>query len=154
MIVWRLVKTRHAERPLSTDGAQRYGGHWNPVGMPVLYCSDSLALAALEVLVHVRAGMRTVHYHAAGIEIPDGSVAELPTRQLPPTWREIPCDPAAQDVGAAWARSARSLALAVPSVIVPSEHNIVLNARHPEFARVHVVQNFAFSFDPRLTPAA
>lgn len=154
MIVWRLVKTRYAEQALSTDGAQRYGGRWNPVGVPVLYCSDSLALAALEVLVHVRAAMRTVHYHAAGIEIPDGCVAEPPTQQLPPTWRQIPCDPAAQDVSAEWVRSARSLALAVPSVIVPSEHNILLNAHHPEFARVRVTQNFAFLFDPRLASAA
>jgi len=43
-----------------------------------------------------------------------------------------------------------SVALSVPSALVPSEHNYLLNPAHPDFARVRVGGARRFSFDPRL----
>lgn len=150
MIAWRLVKARYVDEPLSTAGAARDGGRWNPIGVPLVYCSLALSLAALEVLVHVTAGMRTVHYHAVQIEAPRDSVDTLEYDALPPTWRDVPCDPNTQAIGRAWAESGHSLLFRVPSVVVPQEWNMLMNPRHPAFAKVRVVATFPFAFDPRL----
>lgn len=53
--------------------------------------------------------------------------------------------------GTQWARERRTVALRVPSVMIPFESNFVLNPEHPDFARsvrVHASQPFAF--DQRL----
>jgi RES domain-containing protein len=57
---------------------------------------------------------------------------------------------ASQDVGRAWLDEGATLALVVPSVIVPQEANYVLNAAHSLFARVRVANAEPFSFDERL----
>ena len=153
MIAWRLVKAKYAGRPLSTDGARTYGGRWNPRGLPVLYCADSLALAALETLVHIQGRIVKARYAAFAIDVPDGPVEALPLDDLPPTWRTLPCDPATQELAARWIQAGAALALSAPSVIVPRERNIVLNALHPDFPKVRVAECFAFEFDPRLDAA-
>jgi RES domain-containing protein len=53
-------------------------------------------------------------------------------------------------IGDAWARAARTAALAVPSVVVPQETNYLLNPLHGAFSRIRVGKPLAFSFDPRL----
>ncbi len=40
--VWRLVTARYAETAFSGEGARRYGGRWNPKGVPVIYTAGSL----------------------------------------------------------------------------------------------------------------
>ena len=50
---WRLCRDVFKDSAFDGDGARRYGGRWNPPGYPVVYTSGSLALAALEILVHV-----------------------------------------------------------------------------------------------------
>jgi RES domain-containing protein len=55
VVVYRLVKERFLNTPLSAEGARRYGGRWNPVGVGILYTSASPELALLEQLVHLPA---------------------------------------------------------------------------------------------------
>lgn len=136
--------------PLSTEGARRYGGRWNPVGLPVLYCSGALSLAALEVLVHVQAGKRSAHYHAVCLEVPDGEAEQWAVKDLPKAWRSVPCDLKCQTLGGQWLQSGKCLALRVPSVIVPQECNVLLNPKHPDYARVTILESHPFPFDPRL----
>ncbi|MEE8586705.1 MAG: RES domain-containing protein, partial [Acidobacteriota bacterium] len=50
--VWRICSRRHAESAFSGEGARRFGGRWNFPGAAMVYASDSLSLAALEMLVH------------------------------------------------------------------------------------------------------
>jgi RES domain-containing protein len=45
------------------------------------------------------------------------------------------------------ASSKRSLALAVPSIIVPQETNILLSTDHPLFKRVRITDEHVFGFD-------
>jgi RES domain-containing protein len=51
VLVWRI--TRAAYQALDGEGARLHGGRWNPEGVPVVYTSTTLSLAALEYLVHV-----------------------------------------------------------------------------------------------------
>jgi RES domain-containing protein len=48
----RLCRSRYS--PKDATGAKLYGGRWNSPGHEVLYASSTLALACLEVLVHIR----------------------------------------------------------------------------------------------------
>ena len=50
MRVFRICRKAHAA--FDGEGARLYGGRWNRRGTAVVYASESLALAALELLVH------------------------------------------------------------------------------------------------------
>src|SRR5437016_2636134 len=52
---WRIVKARHATNAFDREGARLEGGRWNSAGTPVVCTSQSAALAALELLVHLGA---------------------------------------------------------------------------------------------------
>lgn len=52
--------------------------------------------------------------------------------------------------GSAWLRRSRSAVLEVPSAIVPSESNYLLNPNHPEFPLLRIGRARPFTFDPRM----
>lgn len=47
-------------------------------------------------------------------------------------------------------KSASQLGLIVPSVVLPLEHNIVLNPLHPAISNVKVLDIYDFSYDKRM----
>lgn len=149
-VVWRLVADRHAATAFSGEGARRYGARWSPVGVTVVYCSDSRSLAALEIIVNARNGTKLVgeSWAVLSAEIPE-SLVERPPR-VPDNWREHPHPRATQDFGAKWVREQRTAVLRVPSVVVLGEFNYLLNPAHPDFAKITVGQPAPFAFDPRL----
>jgi RES domain-containing protein len=49
---WRIVQERYSHQAFTGEGARLYGGRWNSPGVPMIYASQSRALAALEMLVH------------------------------------------------------------------------------------------------------
>jgi RES domain-containing protein len=51
VIAYRVVRRQYAD--LNGEGARLYGGRFNPPGIPAVYTSQSIALAILEILVHV-----------------------------------------------------------------------------------------------------
>jgi RES domain-containing protein len=65
-------------------------------------------------------------------------------------WRRPGSPQITQDAGREWLIEGSALALVVPSVIVPREANVVLNARHPQFSRVRISKPEPFSLDQRL----
>lgn len=150
MIAWRLTTQRAIEKAFSGQGARRAGGRWNGKGIPLVYAADSLSLAALEVLVHFDVDIAPLRYHAFRVEIPDDAVHVLSTRSLPRNWRAIPPAQQTMKLGSEWADGMRSLALAVPSVIIPTQQNILINPRHPRFGEIRIASPRGFSFDRRL----
>ena len=85
------------------------------------------------------------------IQIPEGiKIETVDTKKLPKNWRTLPAPAALQALGTAWLKSTRTVALSVPSAIIESERNLLLNPRHPDIKRLKVVEDLPFSFDPRL----
>jgi RES domain-containing protein len=54
------------------------------------------------------------------------------------------------EIGDRWVKEARSVALELPSVIIHTEPNYLLNPVHPDFKKVTLGKPVPFSFDPPL----
>src|SRR5690606_6498569 len=154
---WRITQARYLDgadasagrAAFGGEGARRYGGRWNPRGVPVASAAGSRALALLEVLVPLGAP-RLPEPHLPIPATFDESLVETLT-DLPEGWRAHPAPHATRAVGAGWVEGARSPVLRVPSVIVPAEPNYVFNPRHPAFAEVEIGPPEALDVDARLT---
>lgn len=154
---WRIVRKKYSDSALSGLGAEKYGGRWNSKGRKVVYTSDSLALAALEVLVHLPyPAPPDFHKHcsfcALRVEIPDEQIRTVDITQLPEDWMSEPPGPNSKRIGDHWMRENVSLALKLPSVLVPLEHTILINPDHAEFNSLKVDSPIPYSLDSRLVP--
>ena len=148
---WRLTKTRYLATAWDGEGARTSGGRWNSVGTAVVYTSATLSLALVETLVHVPSGVLPA-YTAVPIEFDDSLVAVVDAADLPRNWKDQPAPPETRAIGDSWVGSSKSALLRVPSVVVPSEFNYVVNPRHPDFGRIRIGAPMPFPFDPRLPP--
>ena len=149
-IIWRLIKSRHAATAFDGEGARKYGGRWNSPGVAVAYAADSSALAILEVLVHLQQTKVLPSYSLASADVPDEIVEALREATLPANWRESPVPPETQTVGDAWVNRGAAAVLRVPSAVLPSAANYVLNPAHADFSKIVVRPPEPFEFDPRL----
>jgi RES domain-containing protein len=151
MKVWRICNARHAPTAFSGEGARISSARWNPAGVPMVYAATSLALAAMEVFVHLETQ-----------DTPEGLVsieAELPidlahcervqVSKLPADWRRER-HPVLMQMGAEWARSKRSLTLLVPSVAVVGDWNVLVNPEHPDARKIVLSKPAPFQFDDRM----
>jgi len=142
--VYRLVRKERTGAALSGEGARLYGGRWNPPGTAVVYASESRALAVLETFVHLSLEARAMRFVLYTIDLPARVRLSRHDGDRPPRSLET-----SQAVGRRWIENDGTLALVVPSVIVPQEKNYVLNAAHAQFAAL-VATEEPFSFDDRL----
>jgi RES domain-containing protein len=144
--LWRLTKPQYAPG-LDGEGARLAGGRWNSPGLPMVYCSSSRALAALEILVHLPAAMRRKDalppLVAVALDLPDALIED--SGQF-----TAPNDGVGRVMGDTWLRSGSSVGLIVPSRVIQRERNIVLNPRHPRMSEVNVILTETFVFDDRL----
>jgi len=148
---WRLLKKTRRADAFSGEGARLYGGRWNHHGTPMVYLADCLALAALESFVHLVSADKQIPHFAFRVEIPAPlKIEQFALEQLPANWREFPTPDQCKDLGTKWMADNRSVALALPSVLVPNQFNILLNPGHPDFSRVRIEEWGDFSFDPRM----
>jgi RES domain-containing protein len=139
------------ETALDGIGGLYTSGRWHSQGVPIVYTASSAALAALEVLVHVDPLTAPADLRLLSIDLPgDLCIDALETSSLPQDWAEVPAPPELQAIGTAWLRSAGTAALSVPSAVIRTERNILLNPRHPEAKRILLISDEPFSFDPRL----
>jgi RES domain-containing protein len=151
MRVWRICKAEHATTAFTGEGAMFYPGRWHHAGTPVVYCSESRALAALEQLVHLHRNRLPPNFLCFAVEIPDAvAIREVRVGDLPAKWRGQPGPLELRDIGTRWAEAHESVVLQVPSSVVPGEHNFLLNPRHPDFDRLAIGEPEPFAFDERL----
>lgn len=114
------------------------------------YASDSIALAALEVLAHLQSTAMLQSYSLAVIRFPEALVELLPPASLPSGWRRFPSPAGNRAIGDRWVAKGESLVLQVPSALIPSATNFLINPAHAGFSRVVLERPERFAFDPRL----
>ncbi|MBI5529821.1 MAG: RES family NAD+ phosphorylase [Deltaproteobacteria bacterium] len=146
---WRICRRIHSA--FDGEGARLAGGRWNRPGTAVVYTSSTLSLAALELFVNVDSDDAPADLVALFADIP----ARLPMKvvrlqSLPPGWNSFPAPDAIAGIGSRWVRGGTTAVLAVPSAVVPSETNYLLNPAHRSFGRIRIGAAEAFSFDLRM----
>ena len=148
MLVYRIVKTIYAT-DLSGMGAAMYGGRWNKKGNPVIYTGESKEIALLETLVHLPATF-IPDLSIVSIKIPSNSILEIKAKDLPANWFDYPSPTILSEIGQQLINENKTVALKVPSCIIHSANNYILNCNHPDFKKVKITEVKKFYFDTRL----
>ena len=116
-----------------------------------MYASATLSLAALEYFVHLNSPEAPDDLVALGADIPDNvSRMEVDGRRRPADGRAYPAPESLADLGSSWIREGKTAVLIVPSAVIPSERNYLLNPVHPHFGTIRIGRPTPFSFDLRL----
>lgn len=147
---WRIVKTRFAEDAFGGEGARLNPGRWHSAGHRVVYTASSLPLATLELLVHAPRKNRAHEYLVLNCWFPEAIVEDIDRSRLPREWRAYPPPAVLQQLGNEWLRSRSSAVLCVPSAVLDTEINYLLNPEHHDFRSVDVGLPSPFTIDPRL----
>jgi RES domain-containing protein len=148
MIIYRLAIEMYKD-DLSGNGARLFGGRWNSPGLPVVYTTENISLAVLEILVRADTYTVPLTYHLIKIDIPDSIQPLIITSaKLKKEWKE---DVAyTQWMGDEFIKSGELLLVKVPSAIVDEESNFIINPKHNDFKKVKIVAVKKFLFDKRL----
>ena len=154
MRVYRLAKERpghYLADDISGNGAAIAGGRWNPRGMRVLYTCCHASTSVLEALVHLSGILPLGGYFLVTVDVPDDACDAAYVPRLPPDWAELTRDPlSTAAIGRRWLEAGKHLAMRVPSVVCPTDSNLLLNPMHPDMTGVRVISKEPFSLDPRL----
>lgn len=147
MEAYRIVFEKFADR-LYAPG---FSGRWNYDGEFVIYAASSRSLASMENMVHkMGQGVLGTRFTIMVLDLPDNlPFTTITTQQLPANWKLASSYAETQPLGSAWYQASETLILKVPSAVVPSEFNYVINARHPDFPKVQIKHRESFSYDYR-----
>ena len=152
MIVYRITKSSHAS-DISGTGASLYPGRWNKKGTAVLYTSERIEIALLETIVHIPP-LLCPQLDLLTIKIPDEHVVVVTIPELPRNWYHYPAPDLLAEIGQQWVDQGKSLAFKVPSCVVHTSNNFILNCNHKDYAQVTVLEKKEFYFDKRLMRAS
>ena len=138
MSIWyRGAQSQQIDKVFSGDGGLYVPGRWNHKGTKARYCSQSISLCTLECLSHNGLSVYGFSYYKFSIEIPDELIIQYKIADLSPEWCDIPSPNSNRDFADKnFYFSNKYLAMAIPSVMVPEEYNLVINPLHSSFEKV------------------
>lgn len=148
--VYRIIREKFIDQPLSSEGSRLFGARWNPKGTGVLYTTSSPELGLVETLAHAP-GVRYEDlpvYWLFSITIPD-NLKTYNTADMPDYWQDQNYE-RTQYWLKDWLSKPDVLGIAVPSVIVPFSHNVLLHPKHSLFDEVKVLSQQRIPIDRRL----
>lgn len=153
-VVWRIATAApdFSASDLSGRGAQLSGGRWNALGVPLLYCADTPALACLETLVHLNNTLPLNRY-LVRVEVPEAVWRRAQRRtvgDLDVQWDALPPAAVSISIGTQWAQAGLSALLLVPSVVVPEQSVVLINPRHADATQLRVEVLRRWTYDWRL----
>jgi len=144
---WRLYRRAHGQG-LDGAGGRYAAGRWHHQGTPVVYFGAGAAIVVLEKLAHLNPDTLPADL-MLGLFEADVSVGDV--------WPERSAQSNALDdiestraAGQEWLESGRSCVLRVPSIVIPEEHNLVVNPLHAEAQQITLTTERPFTFDGRL----
>ncbi|GAB4540530.1 MAG: RES family NAD+ phosphorylase [Pleurocapsa sp.] len=148
MFVWRICSQKYRASAFSGVGGLYVPGRWHPQGHKIVYTAESLALASLEIFVHLESDRVPLVAIKAWMS-DELEIEEIEPSQLPDNWQDTSAYSLLQKMGRDWHLSCRTPILKVPSSIVPVEYNYLLNPQHPEL-KVVLEPPMKFKFDRRM----
>ncbi|HNB82026.1 MAG TPA: RES family NAD+ phosphorylase [Chitinophagaceae bacterium] len=134
---------------LEGAGARLYGGRWNSVGQAMLYATEHISLAVLELMVN----KRTSEFHKASFSllelyIPDKEIHTLGSGELKKGWHQDM--EYTRFIGDHFLQDQQVWILKVPSSVIEEESNFLINPHHAQFKKLHVVKDAIYKLDKRL----
>lgn len=148
MRLYRFSPTAFAN-DLSGTGGLFSAGRWNRKGTRILYTSDCVSLAKLELL----ANSTTLpdNLSLVTLEIPqNASCLVMKQEAFSANWHKIPYLPELATMAETWQNEMKYWLLRVPSVHSPVEFNYLLNPLHPEHPTLQLISIEPHPFDQRL----
>ena len=134
-------------------GAAHEGARWNHAGEHVTYAATSISLAAWETRAHFGKGGRLPwNRYLVRIDVPDPvwAARTLLARPPPVGWDAIPEGLVSRREGSVWRVSGKTALLAVPSVIINEEDNVLINPAHADAKRITAAKVRRFVYDHRV----
>ena len=117
----------------------------------MVYASTSLALAAIELFVHLEPGQAPNDLVYISATLPEGEPARtFQSADLPSAWWTDNVLDATRKLGDAWIAARSSLVLQVPSVPIRAEWNVLVNPLHPHMSELQIDPPQPFVFDARM----
>ena len=149
MFVYRVSKQKYSD-DLSGEGARLHGGRWNHKMTACIYTSESRALAILEFTVNVNIEVIPRALSITTFEIPNQAIIEINETDLPGNWKEVPAPSNTKDFGTNLLKTANSLVIKIPSIIIPLEFNYLLNPSHADKKQFKIINTQDFLYDVRI----
>jgi RES domain-containing protein len=139
--IYRIEKEKYVHEVKRGEGARLVAGRWTTPGRPAIYCAQSLALATLEILVHVSTPEERLEPRSwFEITLPSSAVEDIDRTKLPANWYSPIPVAETQAIGDAWLKAGKTLVLRVPASVLPTsrskEYNYILNPAHPDFDKL------------------
>ena len=147
MTVYRLAY-RDYIGDLSGMGAQLYGGRWNTKRVACLYTSEHISLALLEKFIHAHGKEDMAGVMLLQIEVPDDLIYHVDVSRMVDDWSDN--FDYSQWLGEQILEEPSMIAFSVPSAIVPSERNVIINPQAINFDAVKFLKPVVFEIDSRL----
>jgi RES domain-containing protein len=147
MLVYRITHKDFSTK-LYASGAQ---GRWNGEGKKVIYSAESIPLAFLENMIR-RQGVGFNHdFKIMIIDIPDSlKLTAINAENLAAGWRDFKNYSKCQPLGDKWYDEGKTLALKVPSAVLPLAFNYVINTTHAGFNKIQLIQTTDLVPDQRI----
>ncbi|HSN59874.1 MAG TPA: RES family NAD+ phosphorylase [Ferruginibacter sp.] len=148
MIVYRISNTLYSN-DLSGTGAKLMGGRWNSKGIPILYTSEHISLALLEMLVNTQFKDFIIPLDLLNIQVPEtASLTEINLNKLKKGW--VGDFGYTAFMGDEFIKNKQSLLLKVPSAVIHEEYNYLINPLHADFKKIKITDTRSFKTDERL----
>lgn len=147
MILHR-VTTKAYIQDFSGTGSYLHGGRWNKKGIRMLYTSGSLSLATLEVIANLSSGKIGRGLYCVEIDFPSKfPITEI--KHLPENWNTYPYNVETMNIGTEFIKK-NGLCLKVPSALVPTEFNYLINTLHDDAKHIKFIDARPLLLDQRL----
>lgn len=148
MIAYRITNSIYSD-DLSGTGAKLAGARWNTRGIAMLYTTEHISLAVLEMLVHTHFKDYAIDLDLITIQIPTTATpAEINVKKLKNGWAN---DLAyTRFIGDEFVKDNQRLLMKVPSAVIHEEFNCIINPAHADFKKIKILKTKSFKTDQRL----
>jgi RES domain-containing protein len=147
MILYRISNQLYSQ-DITGKGAALFGGRWNSKGNHALYLSSHRSLAILEILVNYNyEQLMHTAFDIVSVEIKNSKSIES-LKSLESNWRYLP--KYTKEIGDHFLMDKSKFMLKIPSAIIETEYNYMLNPDHIEFKKIKIINVSPLKLDNRL----
>ena len=117
----------------------------------MLYTSENLALAVLEILANNKRHLILEQYGYIEIQLPENlTLSKMEIEMEDVSWRTMSYSKRTISYGTGWLKSNSTLALSVPSAVLSQENNLLINPNHLDFSSIKIIKKGLLNLDGRV----